>query len=236
MRLYDWKPSPFCMKVRTILGYKGLAYESIQTIGTPLVDLWRRGKIGKVPALDVDGELLTDSTDIAYELDRRFPERPVVPAAPRERALCHAVEEWADESLYFVGLYYHWCDPEGAERVKGYFGRMAVVGRPAYAYFGRLIRRQVRGQGTGRKPRARVDRDLARHLDSAEGLLEGREHVLGDAPALCDFALAAQLRYLRLSPHGGPELERRPALSRYVDRIAAFDRARLGAAERRAAP
>ena len=110
--LYDWGPSPFCMKVRAVLAHKGLPYT-------------------KVPALDVDGEFLVDSTDIAHELERRFPTTPILPAAARERALCHALEDWSDESLYFFGLYYHWHEPAGRRQAAAYFAR-TWLGRLAF--------------------------------------------------------------------------------------------------------
>ena len=85
LRLYDWGASPFCMKIRGILDYKDLPYERVMVLGRPLLELWRRGRIGKVPALDIDGELVCDSTDIAHVLERRFPTPPILPATARER-------------------------------------------------------------------------------------------------------------------------------------------------------
>ena len=128
-------------------------------LGTPIVELWRRGQIGKVPALEIDGALVCDSTDIAYELERRYPTPAILPATARERALCHALEEWADESIYFVGLYFQWCDPDGAPMVKQFFRTVPVIGGVAYPLYARVIRRQVREQGTGRKPRAHIAAD-----------------------------------------------------------------------------
>ncbi|HEU5058569.1 MAG TPA: glutathione S-transferase N-terminal domain-containing protein, partial [Kofleriaceae bacterium] len=123
VKLYDWGPSPFCLKVRAILEHKRIPYARVGALGRPILELRRRGKIGKVPALDIDGELVCDSTDIAYALERLVPEPAILPADPRERGLCHALEEWADESLYFVGLYFQWIDPAGLAMVPQAFGR-----------------------------------------------------------------------------------------------------------------
>src|SRR5688572_28623116 len=51
---YDWPYSPFCMKVRAMLDHKGLQYERINPLGRALFAIHRRGKIGKVPALEID--------------------------------------------------------------------------------------------------------------------------------------------------------------------------------------
>lgn len=215
IRLFDWGPSPFCLKVRAVLEHKRIPYQRVNVLGAPLLELRRRGTIGKVPALDIDGALVCDSTDIALELERLVPEPAILPADPRERALCHAIEEWADESLYFVGLYFQWIDPAGLATVPDAFGR-GPMGKVAFQVSLRRIRRQVRGQGTSRKPDAQVRADLERHLDHAGALVSPGPFAFGEAPMLCDFALAAQLVYLSRTPHGGPRIEARPALVAYL--------------------
>jgi glutathione S-transferase len=219
MRLFDWGPSPFCMKVRAILEYKKIEYERVMVLGAPLYELWRRGKIGKVPALDLDGTLICDSTDIAHELERRYPQPAILPASARERGLCHALEEWADESLYWIGIYYQWLDPEGAPLTPRAFQKVPVLGRAAYEIYLRRVSRQLRQQGTGRKPPQHIASDLERHLDAAEGLLERRDYLLDGGPFLCDFALLAQLHYLRRTPVGGRTLAKRDAIERYLERM-----------------
>ncbi len=219
--LYDWGPSPFCLKVRAILEHKRIAYRRKNVLGRPLLELRRRGKIGKVPALDIDGQLICDSTDIALALEELVAEPAILPADPRERALCHAIEEWADESIYFVGLYFQWIDPAGLAMVPRAFGR-GPAGKLAFRVYSRRIRAQVRGQGTARKPEAHVKGDLERHLDHASALVSPGPFVFGANPMLCDFALMSQLVYLARAPHGGPRIEARPALGAYLDRMRAL--------------
>lgn len=218
--LYDWGPSPFCLKVRAILEHKRLAYRRLSALGRPILEVRRRGGIGKVPALDIDGELICDSTDIAHALERLVPAPAILPADPRERALCHALEDWADESLYFVGLYFQWIDPAGLAMVPQAFGR-GPLGKLAFEVYLRRIRRQVRGQGTGRKPEAHVRADLERHLEAAEALAACGPFLLGEAPLLCDFAVMSQLVYLARTPYGGPRIAARPALTAYLERMKA---------------
>lgn len=215
---YDWAPSPFCMKVRAILDYKRLDYQRINPLGPALRTIHRRGHIGKVPAVVIDGDWLADSTDIAYELDRRFPDPPIIPASPRDRALCHAIEEWADESLYFVGLYYQWFDARGRAMVPSAFGK-SLLGRIAYRVYLRRILGQLKGQGTLRKPPAHVRHDLDRQLDAAEGLLGSGSFILGETPYLCDFALFGQLTYLARTPVGGEAMAGRPAIASFFARM-----------------
>ncbi len=198
LRLYDFAPSPFCLKVRAILDYKGIPYERVSVIGPAWLEVRRRGGIGQVPALEMDGTLICDSTDIAHALERRFPEPAIVPASARERALCHALEDWADESLYFIGLYHQWWDPRGHAMVPMAFGR-SVIGRAAAAFYSRRNRQRLWGQGIARKSVEHVRADLTRALDAAADLLSAGRFLLGDRPFLCDFAVGAELVYLHFS-------------------------------------
>lgn len=214
LTLYDWRPSPFCMKVRAVLRHKGLAYTQKPAI-QHLRRTRQRGGLGKVPLLEIGDEVIADSTDIVHELERRFPEPSVLPSAPRDRAQCHALEDWADESLYFLGLYFHWCEPEGRARVAAYF-RKTWVGFLAFPPFLARIEGQVRGQGTGRKPLPRIRADLERHLEAIEALLRDRAFLLGESPYLCDYALASQLGYLTLAPKTETMLAPYPSTARFL--------------------
>jgi len=220
LRLYDWGPSPFCLKVRAILDYKRLPYERRNVLGTALIELNRRGT-GKVPALDIDGELVSDSTDIAYALERLAPTPSIIPSRPRDRAICHAIEEWADEAIYWVGLYYQWWDPAGRQMVPQAFGK-GPFGRMAYQVYLRRVLNQLRGQGVARKSPAQIRDDLERHIIATEGLLADRPYLLGDTPLLCDFALMGQLVYLTRTPVGRIALDDRPTIAAYLDRMKAL--------------
>jgi glutathione S-transferase len=216
---YDWPYSPFCMKVRAILRYKSVEFITLNPLGR-MAEV-RRGRVGKVPALEVDGTVIADSTDIAYALDDRFPEPSIIPAEPRRRGLCHVLEDWADESLYFTGLYYRWFEAEGRRPVAAVFGS-SLRGRLAYRFYLRRILGQLRGQGTLRKPADHVRRDLARQLDAVEALVSQGDYLLGERPFLCDFALWGQLTYLRRTPVGGSEMAGRSATSAFLRRIDAI--------------
>lgn len=206
------------MKVRAILDYKRLQYERVNPLGPALLALRRRGRTGKVPAVEIDGELIVDSTDIAYALDERFPDPPLLPVDAREHGLCHALEDWTDESLYFIGLYYRWFEVEGRKPIPAAFGR-SPAGQVAYRFYLRRILGQLRGQGTLRKTPEHVRRDLERHLDAIEHILALRPYLLGDRPYLCDFALWGQLNYLSRTPAGGEAIKPRLAIGSYVARM-----------------
>ncbi len=219
---YDWPYSPFCMKVRAVLDYKALPYETVSPLAARGV-LSLRGT-GKVPAVEIDGTFITDSTDIAYALDERFPDPPLMPQTPFERGLMHAIEDWADESLYFLGLYYRWFETEGRKPVAAVFGN-SLKGRLTYRFYLRRILGQIKGQGTLRKSPAHVRRDLERNLDAVELLLTRGPFLLDGKPYLCDFALWGQLSYLNRTPVGGESIKNRPTIGAFIERVGATARA-----------
>ena len=102
--LHQFEISPFCDKIRRILHWKQQPYVVREV---PLRDAMSVRKVnpaGKLPCLEHDGRFVADSTDIAYYLEDRFPDPPLVPRDPKLRALCHVFEDWADESLYFYEM------------------------------------------------------------------------------------------------------------------------------------
>ena len=219
LRLFDWGPSPFCMKVRAILDYKGVAYERVAVLGpSSLAELVRRSAVRKVPALDIDGRMVVDSTDIAHEIERLFPDPPVVPPDARLRGLSHALEDWADEALYFIGLHFQWIDARGRPMVRRAFGA-TPIGFAARFFYQRRIAAQVRGQGTGRKSAVQVTADLRREFDALAAMLADRPFLLGEEPWLCDFAVNAQLVYLSRPPGSAGLLREHGAISVYMERM-----------------
>ena len=104
LELYQFELSQYSEKVRLILDYKELDYKKIEvTPGVGQIDLFRLSGQSKVPVLK-DGEtIITDSTDIAFYLDRKFPEKPIIPTDPVLRGQCLLIEECADESIGLKG-------------------------------------------------------------------------------------------------------------------------------------
>ncbi len=90
MLLYDYFRSSAAYRVRIALNLKGVAYERRELAllenqqRTP--EHLARNRQGLVPALEVDGMVLTQSLAIIDWLDTRFPEPRLIPAEPDARA------------------------------------------------------------------------------------------------------------------------------------------------------
>ena len=85
--LYDAERCPYCARVRIVLAEKDIEYE---TVAIDLSDrpawLYEKNPLGKVPVLEEDGFILPESEVINEYLEERYPEPPLWPADPAERA------------------------------------------------------------------------------------------------------------------------------------------------------
>lgn len=104
--LYSGPLSLFARKVEIALREKGLAFERImvpfnQTTGydPKHPEVLALNPKGQVPVLSDDGLVLYDSTVIIEYLDEAYPQNPLYPATPAERARCRMDELFADEIL-----------------------------------------------------------------------------------------------------------------------------------------
>jgi glutathione S-transferase len=131
-----------------------------------------------------------------------------------------AIEDWADESLYFIGLYYRWIEEEGRKPVASVFGG-SLKGRLAYHYYSRLIIGQLEGHGTLRKSPEHTRADLERNLEAVEAMVDG-SYLLGHQPFLCDFALWGQLNYLNRTPAGQRAIGGHERVGAYLARMSAL--------------
>lgn len=85
--LYDAPRCPYCARVRIVLAEKGLSFETVEIdLRDRPVWLYDLNPVGKVPVLDEDGWILPESAVIGEYLNERYPEPPLWPDDPGERA------------------------------------------------------------------------------------------------------------------------------------------------------
>jgi glutathione S-transferase len=226
--LYQFAISPFCDKIRRVLHLKKIPYRTheIPLLETPTT-LKRVNPIGKVPALDDGGRVIADSTEIARYLDDKVPAPPLYPSSPRDRALCHVLEDWADESLYFYEVRMRLTFPHNARRTIDALTKEepAAVRKLAPYLVPQVMRLQAGQQGIGKKPEAMVVREAERHVDAVAALLDGASWLVGGAISIADIAVFAQLHCIRTTDEGGPMIAARPAVAAWMDRVDAATRA-----------
>jgi glutathione S-transferase len=220
--LFQFEISPYCDKVRRILHWKRQPYRIEEIpLSQALTRVRKLNPAGKLPCLEHNGHLIGDSTDIAYYLEERFPEPPLLPKDPALRALCHLIEDWADESLYFYEMRLRFTLPHNAQRFIPELTKHDPAWTKALATL--LVPRMMRGvlsrQGLGRKPLEHVLRDVERHASAIRDWLGGRDWLVGDALSLADLGVFSQLACIRGSAEGARIIERSPAVAAWMERV-----------------
>jgi glutathione S-transferase len=169
MKIIGSYVSPYVRKVLACLALKGLDYE-IDPI-TPFFgdeEFARLSPLRRIPVMIERDLVLTDSSVICAWLDEEYPARPLLPAAPADRARARWLEEYADTRLgdvFIWGLFYQ-------QRV-----HPAVFGEPGDA--------------------ARIERTLAEDVPAVLDYLEGElpeEGFLFGEIGLADISIASFFR------------------------------------------
>jgi stringent starvation protein A len=127
LTLYDADRCPYCARVRIVLAEKGLEHETV------VVDLddrpawiYEKNPLGRVPVLEEDAFVLPESAVINEYLEERYPEPPLWPADPAERAAGRLlVERFGQLSRPYYAL--RRGDEEARERLDDEFATLAAV-------------------------------------------------------------------------------------------------------------
>jgi glutathione S-transferase len=86
--LYDADRCPYCARVRIALAEKGIEYETVEVdLDDRPAWIYEKNPLGRVPVLEENTFLLAESAVIDEYLDDRYPDPPLWPADPADRAL-----------------------------------------------------------------------------------------------------------------------------------------------------
>lgn len=203
LELYQFELSHYVEKVRLILDYKGLAYRKIEVIpGVGQLELYQMSGQRQVPVLKDGNEVIGDSTAIAKYLDRKYPDRPIIPDDPQQKGLCLLIEEWADESI----------GPNARKLLlkalsQNQSFRTALLPDSAPDFVKNLISSVPSevfgflGTGVGLGPDAikTAEKAIAQDLEALCFMLldSDRPYLVSDQPTLADFAVAGLSMYLK---------------------------------------
>ena len=199
MRLYSGPLSLFSRKVEIALHEKGLEFERVEVAFTQSEgyrpkhpDVLSANPKGQVPVL-VDGDLtLFDSTVILEYLEDAYPDPPLYPSDPKQRARCRLVELDADEILF--------ADVR----------RLLYRTEPPLADVERQGQRQEEGQ--------RGERAILGHYSRLSDRLGSQEFFCGSF-SVADIAMFTTVHYAVRT--NGPRLETFPPLAAWYARVRA---------------
>ena len=86
LKLGGFAVSNYYNKVKVALLEKGVAFEEAFCMTSQDEEYRKRSPMGKVPYLEVDGQFLCESQVICEYLEDRYPDKPLYPKDPFERA------------------------------------------------------------------------------------------------------------------------------------------------------
>ncbi len=204
--LHHYKESPYAEKIRTLLGYKGIAWHSVTVPRiAPKPDLTAlTGGYRKVPVLQVGADVYCDTRLIAEVLDAMAPSPTLQTAAG---SLGPLLENWVDNTLF-------------VKAVDFTFGQIADVVPPA------LLADRGALRGAPLEPEAlKAAVPLARqtlqlHMAWLEqALADQRPYFNGATPDVGDFTLFSTLWFARV---GRFDFGAFPALAAWMARMDAW--------------
>jgi len=106
IKLYGYSTSPYVRKVAACLYYKQLPFEHVPVNPVDPSNVIEITGKRQVPVLTIGEAWKTDSTPIAMWLDELYPERPLLPSGPEQRAAILKIDDWISDMFlpsYFRG-------------------------------------------------------------------------------------------------------------------------------------
>lgn len=218
--LHHYEPSPFSEKVRKVLAYKQLAWQSVQIPPVmPKPDLLPlTGGYRKTPVMQLGRDIYCDSKLICRVIDRLQPEPPLIP--PGAEAITPMVERWVDQTFFFdaVALFFQ---PQGLAA----FGTALPAGMMETFLKDRSA---MFAQG-GTLPPPSIDTaraELPAIFASIEAQLASRPYLGGEAPTQIDFAVYHPVWFVHRNRGIASELDAYPRLRAWAERILALGEGR----------
>ena len=219
--LHQYHMSPFNQKIQRMLRHKGIPFEEKYWL------LAERGKgtqfspSGKLPALEYQGDVVCDSTDMAWYIEETFPDKPLIPESPEARGMVHVLEDWADESLYFYEM--RWRFATGGNSGRNLERMVENENRFMRWLLPRLIpgglKKILANQGVGRKSLSQLETDTARHIAAVEDLLSVGGWLVGDQLTLADLAVYAMFQCFRDAEGAARLLDQSAAVRNWMARV-----------------
>jgi glutathione S-transferase len=221
--IYGSRVSPFVEKVIRGVECKKLRWELKVPTRRGDMKKWNPWT-GKMPAVDIEGERLFDSTFILRRLDELVPNPPLVSDDPETAARQRQLEDWADEALHWNAVAFRWSPRNGsasAQRILDEVKPPAFLRPLISRAMHRNARERLDAQGIGRVPEELLVREFSERLDDLLRILGARPFFFSDKPSVADFAVFGQLTYANAeaSRETRAAIQKRPKLVEYMKRV-----------------
>jgi glutathione S-transferase len=227
-RVFGAELSPYSVKVRSYLRYKGIEHEWIVRTAAVQAEFDRYARLPLIPlVITPDDRGLQDSTPILEALEAQFPDPSIHPADEALAFVSALLEEFGDEWGNKWMFHYRWWRDEDQASAAA---RIAEMLSPPGATDAkkRGIANAVRERmyerlhfvGSSERNKSLIESSLHAAVEILERHLASRKYLFGARPAFGDFGLWAQFYCASTDPTCGRILrERAGALMDWVERM-----------------
>lgn len=209
--LHHYAGSPFSEKVRLVLGFKQLAWRSVDVpVILPKPDVVAlTGGYRRTPILQVGADIYCDSALMCEVIDAAQSSPPLF-----DGAATRVLAQWADTDLFWA-MIAHTMQPAGFAAIMG--------GLPPAVLQAFAADRAAMTAGMKRPTARDAAAQLTSYFDWLEqSLADGRSFLCGDAPSVADFSVAQSVWFIRRAPPVAGVLAPFAALAAWYERVAAF--------------
>lgn len=224
-RLYGAELSPYSVKLRSYLRYKGLAFEWLQRSEARKEEFQRYAKHPLVPVLvDAEDTALQDTTPIIEKLEQEAPTPTITPEEPSLAFIAALLEDYADEWLNKAMFHYRWSYPEDQESaarrtVEALFEDTEAPEGIEESVRTRMVAR-LHHVGSSPETAPLIEGSFARVIVLLDKLVWSRPYLFGSRPSIADFGLAGQLKQLLSDPTPGAMIKAQaPNLVGWIERM-----------------
>ena len=209
-KLFGSELSPYSVKVRSYLRYKGVPHDWTPRSAANQAEFQKHAKLPLIPlVITPEGEGLQDSTPIIEHFEAKGSGPSIVPDDPALAFLSALVEEYADEWGNKWMFHYRWSYPADcwatAERIA--LQMMGQQGPLAVAQARSAVAERMTGRlgfvGSNATTRPVIEASFKRVLEVLDRHLASRLYLLGGRPTLADFGLWGQLYEMATDPTPG---------------------------------
>lgn len=212
--LHQYPMSPFAEKIRLIMGYKQLPWQSVTIpVVMPKPDLVAlTGGYRRTPVLQIGADIYCDTALIAEILDKLHPAKSLFPQSVAGAA--RLLAQWADTTLFWTAIPY--ClQPAGFQEM---FGKAPPEVAKAFGADRSAMRAGAKSISLD-EASASLPEYLARldHMLAATGAF-----LLGDIPSIADFSVCHIIWFINRFTTLNQILQEPPHLLPWFARMQAF--------------
>ncbi len=212
--LHHYPTSPYAEKIRAVLGYKRLSWQSVIT---PMVlpkpdQVALTGGYRKAPVLQIGRDIYCDTALICRTLDRLYPDPPLVPSTAKASCAAFAALE---QTLFFSAIPTVF-QPAGLKAL------MTVMGPDGLDKFAKDRAALFTGGSASRPGPEFGKTHFLPLMNSLDQQLAASPFLLGEAPTLADFCAYHPVWFIRGNAGVAGLLDPFRSLLAWFERMAAI--------------